>query len=210
MEPVILVVVAFILVYALLYRAHHIPHPRRALLVHPRPMNLPPLYKLDHIIDNVWLGDWGDSITPQKLILNNIKVIVTLNSELIHSYFDVAIFKGLGIAHVRIDIEDSRRANIAPHLRELVGYLVGAGRSGLNVLVHCSAGISRSSSVVIAYLMEVSDVSYDTALAHVQGIRPIVQPNPSFERQLREYGSALQGQGGIANTPHIKIIRDTS
>jgi len=52
-------------------------------------------------------------------------------------------------------------------------------------LVHCSYGISRSASVVIAYLIKSSHKSYDEVLSFVQQQRKIVKPNPGFEQQLR-------------------------
>ena len=54
------------------------------------------------------------------------------------------------------------------------------------VLVHCNAGVSRSSSIVIHYLLTHGLVdSYDNALAVVRKVRPVAQPNEGFEAQLR-------------------------
>ena len=158
------------------------------------PMSLPPFYRLDHIVNNVWIGDWNDSVTPQKLIINNIKAIVTLNSEFIHGYLDEFMYRELGIAHIRIDIQDSRKADITPHLNSILRFISDANRENINVLVHCSAGISRSASVVIAYLIAAFGLDYDRALAHTRAIRPIVRPNSSFEKQLRAFEAALYYQ----------------
>lgn len=59
--------------------------------------------------------------------------------------------------------------------------------SGSNVYVHCHAGISRSSTVVIAYLMKYYDYSYNEALQYVRTHRPQVRPNPGFERLLLSF-----------------------
>lgn len=59
-------------------------------------------------------------------------------------------------------------------------------RSGGRVLVHCNAGVSRSVSVVIGWLMLVERCSFDEALATVRSQRPCGRPNDGFAKQLRE------------------------
>lgn len=56
---------------------------------------------------------------------------------------------------------------------------------GGRVLVHCAAGVSRSSSTVMYHLMLEYGMSYDEALDAVRAVRHVVQPNHGFERQLR-------------------------
>ena len=57
--------------------------------------------------------------------------------------------------------------------------------AGGRVLVHCAAGVSRSSATVIYYLMTREYMSYDTALKRVRDVRHIAWPNEGFEYQLR-------------------------
>ena len=52
------------------------------------------------------------------------------------------------------------------------------------ILVHCMAGISRSPSVVAAYLMRAEGLSLADALAAIVSVRPIVSPNRGFLVQL--------------------------
>lgn len=51
-------------------------------------------------------------------------------------------------------------------------------------VVHCLMGISRSVSVVTAYLMKKYLISKTTALMYVKSIRPVAQPNPGFHKCL--------------------------
>ena len=48
------------------------------------------------------------------------------------------------------------------------------------VLVHCEFGVSRSSSCVIAYIMETDQVPYDKAYEQVLAIRKWTAPNSGF------------------------------
>jgi Dual specificity phosphatase, catalytic domain len=60
-----------------------------------------------------------------------------------------------------------------------------------SVLVHCSAGRSRSATVCCAYLMRRTRVGYDRALQKLRLARPYVEPNPDFARQLRYFESLV-------------------
>lgn len=53
------------------------------------------------------------------------------------------------------------------------------------VLIHCNAGVSRSASVTIAYLIKYHKMSYNDAYDHVKMLRPCIQPNDGFRRQLK-------------------------
>jgi len=61
-----------------------------------------------------------------------------------------------------------------------------------NVLVHCFAGVSRSSTIVISYLMKKLNWSYREALEHVRKQRWVVNPNPGFVRQLKRLETKLK------------------
>jgi len=67
-------------------------------------------------------------------------------------------------------------------------------RGGGHVFVHCVEGVSRSSSIVIAYLMWQQRTSFEEALKAVRAIRPTVSPNPGFSFQLM----ALEKRWGLA------------
>lgn len=55
---------------------------------------------------------------------------------------------------------------------------------GERVLVHCHAGISRSATVVILYLMTYRGYNLKTALRHLRQVRPVVNPNSGFMKFL--------------------------
>ncbi len=48
-------------------------------------------------------------------------------------------------------------------------------------------GVSRSTTVVCAYLVATTNVTAAEAIAHVQSIRGVVDPNLGFRRQLETY-----------------------
>ncbi|KAJ7698091.1 protein-tyrosine phosphatase-like protein [Mycena rosella] len=92
----------------------------------------------------------------------------------------------------RIDIEDSARAALRPHLAGACDYIRGALRAGDNVLVHCHQGVSRSASIVIAYLIRERGMSYQEAHTLVRRQRRCIRPNAGFETTLREWETACR------------------
>lgn len=63
---------------------------------------------------------------------------------------------------------------------------------GGSVFVHCHAGISRSATVCIAYLMQKKHMSLSDAYKFVQSKRPIISPNLGFMGQLLIHQQNLQ------------------
>ncbi len=55
------------------------------------------------------------------------------------------------------------------------------------VLVHCYAGVSRSASVVIGYLMWKRGWGFQRAYDHVRKARPCISPNYGFKMQLQQF-----------------------
>ena len=60
------------------------------------------------------------------------------------------------------------------------------------VVVNCVAGVSRSASIVIAYLIYKKNMSYEQAYNFLKMKRPIINPNPSFVQQLSYLEKQLQ------------------
>jgi len=61
------------------------------------------------------------------------------------------------------------------------------------VLVHCARGVSRSSTVVIAYLMKENGWRFSEAFRFVANKRPMIRPNKGFVEQLMTFENQLFG-----------------
>jgi len=92
--------------------------------------------------------------------------------------------------HKWIDLEDMEDQNIYPHLEEAHAF-IKTHLDKTNVLVHCQMGISRSSTLVIAYLMKEYGYSFKKARDMVMKKRSIICPNNSFEKDLLRFQDYL-------------------
>jgi dual specificity phosphatase 12 len=54
------------------------------------------------------------------------------------------------------------------------------GMSKGGVLVHCYAGVSRSATCVIAFLMQEKNMSFEEAFTFASKKRPVIFPNMGF------------------------------
>ncbi|XP_030604558.1 dual specificity protein phosphatase 19-like isoform X2 [Archocentrus centrarchus] len=95
---------------------------------------------------------------------------------------DQLVYKTLQI----LDLPDTK---ITSYFEECSFFIDQAREQGGVVLVHCNAGVSRSSSIVIGYLMLREGLSFDDAYSQVKQARPSIRPNPGFYQQLQNYKS---------------------
>lgn len=56
-----------------------------------------------------------------------------------------------------------------------------------HVLIHCLAGMSRSVTVAVAYIMSATQLSWKEALKVVRSGRAVANPNRGFQTQLNDF-----------------------
>ncbi len=74
------------------------------------------------------------------------------------------------------------------------------------VLVHCLAGISRSVTITVAYLMAEHELSLEAAYDFVRDCKPNISPNFNFLGQLQDFERSLRFVKKIAR-PKIRGTR---
>ena len=79
-------------------------------------------------------------------------------------------------------------------------FIRNAFMEGGRVLVHCHAGISRSATTVISYLMSEHGLLLNAALQFVRNKRWFINPNPGFIKQLQSFERELLSQRDRTNS----------
>lgn len=84
------------------------------------------------------------------------------------------------IPKVCIPLEDDEYPAAESQILAAAGQLEDWTRQGERVFVHCKAGVSRSPTVVMAWLIAYRKYSFDDAWCKVVKARPFVYPNKHF------------------------------
>lgn len=146
---------------------------------------LPPTFNIKEtdcpaeISEGVYLGSYRSACNRNGLKAKGITHILSVANLRPH-FPDLFTYK-------IIDVEDVESAMLKPYFEECIKYISAALKAKGHVLVHCSAGVSRSASVCIAYLMNKKHMTCDAALQHIKSLRPVVSPNSGFIEQLKAY-----------------------
>ncbi|KAI6196809.1 Protein-tyrosine-phosphatase [Aphelenchoides besseyi] len=165
-----------------------------------------PPAQITQLFDHVFLGSQEDALNPTVLKRYDITKVINLSdngpkSDLIPD--DELHFK-------RIPIHDSYQAKICPHFDGAYEFIESAKSSNDKVLIHCLAGISRSPTLAMAYVMRSRLLTCDQAYQFVKNKRPTVSPNLNFMGQLFEYERQLRDQKILppCTRPRSNIVFD--
>lgn len=93
--------------------------------------------------------------------------------------------------HLDICLPDTEEANISKHFDECIAFISEHISQKRIVLVHCAAGISRSATVVAAYLIKTKGLNAAEALRLIKERRQCIRPNDGFLKQLLEFEKEL-------------------
>ena len=133
---------------------------------------------IDHIIDNIYLGDFRTADDINILKEYNITHIINCAFNLPNRFPNEITYK-------RLDLRDEPNQPIIEKLEEAYEFI--KENKDKNIFVHCVFGKSRSGSVVIFYIMKEKKLNFQDAKNYVKNIRNIVEPNSGFELELNKY-----------------------
>ena len=90
-------------------------------------------------------------------------------------------------SYTHLPVLDCGSADIRRYFDRAIDIIQKAKASEERVYIHCVLGVSRSSTIVLAYLMKCHEMSFDDALRFLKGKRKQVSPNFGFRLQLLEW-----------------------
>lgn len=134
----------------------------------------------------IFLGNIEGAQDVKLLQRNGITSVLTVaaNAEIRYAPHEIPM-------HKVVSADDFPSYPLIRHFEECIEFMDKALAVG-NILVHCFAGMSRSSTIVIVYLMKRKGFrSLQPTLEFVKARRPIVQPNIGFMRQLKAFEEKL-------------------
>ena len=168
-----------------------------ALSADIRTVLYPPYCSVDQIVPGLFLCGFAGT-TKERLQSAKISLLLNVTWEL-------GLLRVTGLRSFRVPVDDSPEETIGRYFNDVADLLEANRRAGGRSLVHCLAGVSRSATLVLAYLLKYTTLSLHQAFVHLHSIRPCVRPNIGFFRQLIEW--ELRLRGGIASTQLVTLYR---
>ncbi|CAH1369393.1 dual specificity protein phosphatase MPK-4-like [Tenebrio molitor] len=150
-------------------------------LLHRDDWSLSPI-SIDLIEPKLYLGGLSAAKDIHTLTKHKITHILTIDTCPLPR-------KILELKHVTtkyIQLSDQPKEDLLSHLDDTEAFILEGISKGA-VLVHCYFGVSRSATVIIAYIMKKYHLSYKEAFEKVKIKRSIVYPNQGFVSQLILY-----------------------
>ena len=144
-------------------------------------------FNASYIVDNIYIGDVYDAHNINKLNELNIKNIISAVvgfDEIYTTDFN----------HLCLSLIDNEKQNIIHYfdityhfIDNILSKNISSAQKQNKILIHCICGVSRSTTILLAYLIKKYKYTPKQALDLVKKKRNIVNPNNNFMNQLEEY-----------------------
>ncbi|CAG2109420.1 unnamed protein product, partial [Medioppia subpectinata] len=148
-----------------------------------------PYNAVDKITDNVYVTGVGGMIRENIV---GLKISCIINAT-----YEVPNYDVKGLECIRVPIDDTVDDDISLYLEEVADKLNEVVSENRGVIVHCVAGISRSSSLVLAYLVKYQKMTLKEAFIHCKTCRELSQPNIGFFKSLIEFEKQMFGKTSV-------------
>merc|ERR1712012_604025 len=140
------------------------------------------------VLPHLYLGNMRDAPDMTSLSRLNIQYVLNVTAK------QPSYHLPPGFHYKHLEAADSGLQNLRQFFEEAFSFIDEAKKAGAGVLVHCQAGISRSPTIAVAYLMKHSPMAMADAYKFVKTKRSIISPNLNFMGQLWEFEQVLNDE----------------
>ena len=136
---------------------------------------------ITEIIDKIFIGSYSNAKDIEELEKNNIKYILNCASECKNMFEDK-------IKYLKLEIMDQNDFPIHDYFEKGAQFIHEClNNNDGNILVHCMQGKSRSTSILMAYLIKYKKENTNSAYKIIKAKRRLTMPNLGFMYKLREF-----------------------
>jgi len=130
-----------------------------------------------NILDHLFLGSAAHAGQLELLKRLGITALLNVSPNCPNHWPDKFVYE-------TIPVEDNSTADIKAHFHKAIRFINKVKEEGGRVLVHCRAGVSRSATLCLAYLISCRGMSLNDAYDEVKRKRRVIAPNFNFMGQL--------------------------
>jgi protein-tyrosine phosphatase len=140
------------------------------------------------IISGLFLGNAEDAKDIAWMKENDISTVMCCmtdeEAQLAHLYS--GYYNTVGITWFNINVDDTEEERIDEYFDSTYDLITDHRCQEKNIMIHCRQGISRSATIVLAYLIRENKWTRRQAIEYVSRISPIIDPNDGFMDRLKE------------------------
>lgn len=166
---------------------------------------------MKQIIPGLWLGNYAVTLNKQQLNEHQIGYILDA-SVTRHSSFGAMERNNFEqtyvVKYLHVDLSDAGSLTLDEKIEQSFAFIQAALNENNPVLVYCDTGMSRSVTLVIAYLMWDQNLSCDSALRLVQANYLPVRLNLGFAVFLRDFHWSLNSRNNEEKAISLKEIKE--
>lgn len=140
----------------------------------------------NEVVPGVYLGSIEAAYNKHRLRELGVTHIVSL--------VEAAPPYPLRFNYLLIEVPDIESTDLLSRFDEACRYIDSSLKNGA-CLIHCQAGMSRSATITIAWVMKNYKLRYADAHDFVREKRPIILPNAGFVEQLQKWETELERRG---------------
>ena len=141
---------------------------------------------MSEVLPGLFLGNSRDAQNLDLLRQHQIQIVINASTSIPCHFEEENIFE-----YHRLACQDSINQDILQFFESTFKFIHENLSKNRNIFIHCQAGISRSPSFVIGYLMKHHSKMLDDAYNLVKSRRSIIGPNLNFLGQLTQYQQML-------------------
>ncbi|XP_023441212.1 dual specificity protein phosphatase 18 isoform X2 [Dasypus novemcinctus] len=152
----------------------------------------PSVHGLSQITSSLYISSGVAANNKLMLSRSHITTVINVSVEVVNTIYE-------DIRYVQVPVADAPSTRLCDFFDPIADHIHGVGLEQGRTLLHCAAGVSRSATLCLAYLMKYHAMSLLDAHMWTKSCRPIIRPNNGFWEQLIHYEFQLFGK----NTVHM-------
>lgn len=142
-------------------------------------------FDANEVYPGIYIGNLSSSMNLEEMTEKGITHIMSVMNGS-GRYWDT-------IKYSTYHVNDDSWIDLSQHFESAIGFIDNAISTGGKVLVHCKEGISRSVTMVMAYIIFKEKISPSAVLEKIRQSRSKANPNRGFMRLLQQYYDKITG-----------------
>ncbi|KAI3389782.1 hypothetical protein SNEBB_002483 [Seison nebaliae] len=150
----------------------------------------------NEIVDGVYLANILEMTDSRSLRRKHIGGIISICEDFMLGFVKLQCLR-LSMKHLVIYESDTSFNSLYPYFDETYEFIESVRKKHQGVIIHCFAGLSRSATIITAYLIRKYNYSFERAM-NLMNSKKTLRHNASFLKDLKKYAYLQNFEDDIA------------